>query len=198
MENLKIMKHIKIIALICLGFIQNAVAQAKPDFRNFNWGDSFQKVLSGESAQYILKDNDDMLQYKDQLGGFDCDVMYAFNENDKLVSGNYRFTKKYMNMQLYVQDYNSFKALLTQKYGNPGLDQQNWSSKPGAGASESVGQAIANGNLSLRAEWVSNRSIIEIMLSRVANQPLLQIYYTAKTLNEMENKALMQKALIKL
>ena len=37
-----------------------------------------------------------------------------------------------------------------------------------------------------------------LMLNHNGNQPLLQIYYTAKTLNEMENKAAMQKALIKL
>lgn len=193
------MKHVNLIIVVCFALINSCVAQNKPDFRNFQWGDPIEKVQSGEAAQNVLKDNDDMLQYKDQLGGFTCDVMYIFNENNKLISGNYRFSKKYSNMQLYVQDYNSFKDLLMQKYGKPALDQENWSTKATPGNSNAtVGQAIADGTLSLITEWHTDRSTIQIMLNRNGNQPLLQIYYTAKTLNEMENKAAMQKALIKL
>ena len=92
------------------------------DFRGFNWGASLAQVQSQERSRLVVKIKDDELEYEDLLAGSDCDVIYIFNDNDKLIGGNYVFTKKYSNPELYMQDYNRFKDLLTQKYGKPSSD----------------------------------------------------------------------------
>ena len=50
------MKHVNLIIVVCFALINSCVAQNKPDFRNFQWGDSIEKVQSGEAAQNVLKD----------------------------------------------------------------------------------------------------------------------------------------------
>src|ERR1700744_3939664 len=100
------MKKLIIAAAILL--LGKNIVQAQ-DFRGFAWASSLEAVQSGEKAPLIAKVSDDELTYKDQIGGSDCDVVYIFNDNDKLACGLYVFTKKYSNPQLYLQDYNKFK-----------------------------------------------------------------------------------------
>jgi hypothetical protein len=78
------------------------------DFRGFIRGSTLNTVQSTETAKFVLKVSNDELVYKDLPGGSDCDVYYIFNDNDKLTSGMYVFTKKYTNPRLYIQDYNKF------------------------------------------------------------------------------------------
>src|SRR5260221_13527722 len=105
---------------ICLAILMIAsiisFAQAS-DFRNFNWGSSVAQVKTGERGNPILKIRDNQLFYDDKLAGSDCQVVYIFNDNNKLISGNYAFTRRYPNPQLYLQDYDVFKTLLIEKYG---------------------------------------------------------------------------------
>ena len=56
-------------------------------------------------------------------------VYFQFNDNDKLVNGTYSFLKKYADPQLYLQDYNKFKDILTSKHGKPILDKEEWNEK---------------------------------------------------------------------
>src|ERR1700694_1678711 len=117
----------KLLVLVILINAATAFAYAQtPDFRGFNWGNAFNKIQSEEKAQFVLKSENDELEYTDILGGSDCDVVYIFNDNDKLKSGMYIFSKKYSNPELYLQDYNKFKALLREKYGNPVIENENW------------------------------------------------------------------------
>src|SRR5690348_433122 len=85
------------------------------DFRGFTWGDPMLKVQAIEKAKFLLKTKNNVLQYKHQLAGAECNVIYTFNDNDKLVSGIYVFTRAYSDPQLPVQDFKKYVTLLTEK-----------------------------------------------------------------------------------
>ncbi|WP_188932697.1 hypothetical protein [Puia dinghuensis] len=168
------------------------------DFRGFSWGTSLAQVQSQEKAQLVVKIKDDELQYADLLAGSDCYVIYIFNDNDKLISGNYVFTKKYSNPELYLQDYNKFKDLLTQKYGKPVSDDTHFHSNAPSVEKHSYGQAISDGYLTMDAIWNVNGSLIKIALISTDRSPSLQIHYTSDSLNGLENKAALKQVLTKL
>jgi hypothetical protein len=193
MKNL-ILMGIAIAAFNCFATAQSAEA----DFRGFKWGSSFANVQSGEQAKFVSKEYDDLLLYHDLLAGSDCDVIYQFNDNNKLIGGTYAFTKKYSNPQFYVQDYNKFKQLLTTKYGTPSSEREDLSPNTTTEEKENYGQAVRDGKLVLNSVWSTNRSIIKIILETQDKQPALLIYYKAKSLDEFENNAALKSALPKL
>lgn len=190
------MKKYLTALVIMMGVISISQAQ---DFRGFTWGNSIDHIQSGEKGHFVAKVSNDELAYKDMLGGSDCDVIYIFNDNDKLASGLYVFSKKYSNPQLYLQDYNKFKTLLTEKYGKPATEKENWSSTTTATEKHNYGQAVADGDLSLNTVWNTDRSVIKIILINTKDkQPSLQIHYTTRSLDELENKEELKAALKKL
>jgi hypothetical protein len=191
------MKAIILFVLVFSGLGFMAKAQSG-DFRSFAWGSSLEQVQAAEKASFYYKLKNYELEYEDQLAGSDCNVIYIFNANNKLVSGNYFFTKKYSNPQIYVHEYNKFKALLTEKYGKPTSDKESWSTHVSGGEKHNFGQAVADGNLSLNTVWTSNHTQIKIALITSDKNPSLQIQYTSLSSEDMENKDDLKKALIKL
>lgn len=192
------MKNKILLVIIFLFPARLLFAQNKTDFRTFNWGTTFYQIQSSETAKFIASDKDDMLEYNDLLGGYDCNVFYTFNENQKLIGGSYFFTKKYNDPQLYIQDYNIFKGLLTEKYNKPTSETESWTSNSTQQEKQNYGMAIADGSLILSAKWVTDRTIIQLILNSVNKQPSLHIHYTAKSLNELENLKQLQTAIPKL
>jgi hypothetical protein len=192
------MKKIMVVFTVVMGAMNASKAQMT-DFRGFNWGFNMETISSGEKAALITKSGNDELQYKDKLGGADCDVVYIFNDNDKLESGIYIFSKKYTNPQLYLQDYAKFKTLLTQKYGKPTGDPESMNTANNDHIlKHHYGQAIADGKLSIFTVWNTERSVIKITLITIDKHPSLQIHYTSRSLDELENKEDLKNALNKL
>ncbi len=189
-----------LLAIAVLMTISNlSIAQtSKTDFRGFNWGASLPDIKANEKAKFVSQDKDDLLSYDDQLAGSDVNVNYQFNDNGKFVSGIYVFSKIYSNPQLYIQDFVKFKRLLTTKYGTPSLSKEEWSSNTTPSDKNNYGQAIADGNLTIYSLWTTDRSVIKITIIKYDNHPSLQIHYSAKTLDELENKEELNKALLKL
>ena len=169
------------------------------DFRGATWGSSLTSIKASEKTNFVMKIKDDELVYKDLLDGEDCTVYYIFNDNAKLESGVYRFTKNYSNPQLYVEDYDKFRALLIEKYGIPANETASWNNDAGNTEKSNYGQAVADGRLSLNTVWRTNRSIVKIVLiTTAAKRPALQINYTTRSLDQLENQAELRAALGKL
>jgi hypothetical protein len=190
---------ITIVALITINTLTSAQSD-KTDFRGSSWGDSFFHVKSNEKAKQIqigeiANTTDDVLLYEDKLAASDVTVVYQFSDNDKLINGHYFFTKKYSDPQLYLHEYRKFKKLLTSKYGNPTVDEEEWSANTTPFAKENYGQAICDGYLDLIAVWSTESSIIKIVLLTLNDHPSLQIHYTTKSLDELENMEDLKKAL---
>jgi hypothetical protein len=195
--QIKIMKKLLIVFANILSCVIICNAQIT-DFRGFSWGNSLGKIQSGENDKLLFKSGNDELLYKDILGGSDCEVIYIFNDNDKLTSGMYIFSKKYSNPQLYLQDFNKFKTLLIEKYGNPVSEKETWSNNTPIAEKHTYGQAVADGNLSLNTVWNTERSVIKIVLVTADKHPSLQIHYTTRSLDELENKEELKEAIKKL
>ncbi len=193
------MKKLLLVVIALITFVRLSISQTtEKDFRDFAWGSSFNQVKENETAKFISQDTNSLVTYDDHLAAYDVEVNYQFNEDDKLVSGTYNFTKKHSNPQLYIEDYGIFKNLLTIKYGEPNLNKEEWSSNTTPNDKQNYGQAIADGHLSLYSVWETKRSLIKIILSSSNNRPFLQIHYTTKSLDELENKVELRKALLKL
>jgi hypothetical protein len=187
---------LKLILVSALCGMMTTVSYAQnSDFRGFKWGTALGEVETAEKAPLEQKVKDDVLKYRSQLAGADCEVYYTFNDNDKLISGRYLFTKEYPNPELYLNDYNKFKDLLLQKYGKPYKEVQNWSNPTVQREELTKGQAIVDGHLTLTDLWVTDRSIIKVSIVQGVNHPEIEIDYVSKTWNEMESQGQLHKAL---
>lgn len=185
------------IIILILG-VNNSVAQTT-DFRNFNWGDPVEKIRSEENAHFFTRQKNEELQYDDKLNGTSFKVLYIFNDNNKLISGSYILTKTHSDPELYYQNYLVFLKLLTEKYGKPNNEKETWNSSDPSYDKTNKKQGIADRNLNLYSFWNTNRSNIKITLISIGNDfPSLQIHYTTKSLDELENQTDLQEALKKL
>jgi len=191
------MKKLILVIILLVGGILYSFAQSN-DFRGFTWGASLSEVQSAEKTNFINKVKDNELVYSDEIAGSECKVMYIFNDNDKLISGIYIFTKSFDNAQLYLQDYNKFKTLLTEKYRAPLTEVYDMENQTDSIKQDNYGQLVANGDLTIYTIWKTKRSLIKIMLTSRDQHPSLEIHYTTRSLNELENKAELKNALLKL
>jgi len=191
----------KLVGLFILFFSGTSLINAQPtDFRNFSWGDSFEKVVNNEKAKLVTKVGDDEIVYRDMLGGSDCEVTYIFNDNNKLVSGMYKINRKYSNPQLYIEDYETYRSLLSQKYGNPSSDKENWRiNAMTLSDRHNYGQAIVKGDLALSGIWLTPRSSINLLLqSTEKDDATMYIIYTARSLDELKDANVLKAAMKKL
>lgn len=88
--------------------------------------------------------------------------------------------------------------MLITKYGKAPSDNEIWDNNTPVQDKTNYGQAVADGKLSLNTVWNTHRSTIKIMLLTADSHPSPQIYYTALSLDELQNKDVINKALIKL
>lgn len=192
------MKKIFFGLIMAIVGINYSMAQTS-DFRIFSWGNPIEKVKSEEKAKFFSSKNDDELIFDDKLGGTKFKVLYIFNENNKLISGIYIFSKEYSNPELYYQDYSVFLKLLTEKYGKPTKEKETWNNTDAIYDKANKKQAIADKNLNLYAVWDTKRTTIKITLISIGNTiPSIQIHYTATSLDELQNQIDLKDALNKL
>ena len=147
------------------------------DFGRFNDCNSPGNVQSREKVQLHFKMGTKEPEYKDELDDSDYQIEYILNDNDKLACGIYVFSKKYSNPQLYLEDYKKFKVLLTEKFGKPVIEKENWNNNSIIEEKNNYGQAVAENILTV---WNTNRSVLKIVLVTTNEKyPGLQIYYTS-------------------
>ncbi|MBI3720302.1 MAG: hypothetical protein HY252_17115 [Sphingobacteriales bacterium] len=192
------MKKSILILLICAGVFSNAKAQDAKDFRSFDWGAPSAVVQQNEKTTFSFKDNDNVLVYRDMLGGYNCSVIYGFNDNDKLVTGNYVFTQKYSSLPSYESDYLHFKNLLIRKYGEPVKVKEYWNNSNYITNKRVVPEENINSTQQLMSKWVTDRSIIQIAVDFANNIYTMHIQYTAKSPTELLTSEEMHNTLVKL
>ena len=192
------MKKIIFNGIILLMGINSSYAQTA-DFRIFSWGNPMEKIKTDEKSPFFSTLKSDELEYNDKLGGSNFKVLYIFNDNNKLISGIYIFSKKYSNPELYYQEYSVFLKLLTEKYGKATNEKETWNTTDPLYDKSNKKQAIADKNLNLYAVWYTKRTAIKITLISIGNEvPSMQIHYTATSLDELENQIDLKDALNKL
>lgn len=94
-------------------------------FRYANWGDSMEKVESKEPSPVAAKNERVILYENIDLLTYTTDVTYFFGDNG-LDSGMYSITNTHTNANYYINDFSNVNKALTEKYGEPTIDEQKW------------------------------------------------------------------------
>ena len=171
-----------ILLQLCL-FLFAGVASA--EFRGIPWGASMQEVLESEGEP--INKNEAIMQYKVEIGGLSADAAFSFIDN-RLVSGHYFFSEQHSNRNLFLEDFNRVRELLTKKYQKPSYDRVHWNQKFYKNDPEHWGTAVAAGHLALLVQWETADSRIHQMLSGDNLEIRHSIRYTSLSLGHLEEQ----------
>jgi hypothetical protein len=155
-------------------------------FRKSNWGDSKEKVIESEDLE-PKHDADGVLGFQAKIAGLDTILAYIFVEN-KLVRSKYIITEKHTNANDFISDYEKLKEALTRKYGTPDKDETFWKNDLYKDDYEDWGMALKVGHLVYLASWETTDTDIGLVLSGENYDISLQIEYTSKKLEALEDK----------
>ena len=152
------------------------------DFRNAAWGMTREQVQSIETGK-LLKASSDSLAYEGTVEAYNVKVYYLFGysedwfddeaEKNRLVRGAYFFeTPLSGNWFEYIEDYRRLKGLVSEKYGTPAKDEENWKDEahPFRELEGMKGELMLLGEVSFAATWITPRTAIELTLYSTGKQ----------------------------
>lgn len=128
-------------------------------FRKVNWGMSKDEVIKSESNKPNI-DEGQYISYITIIDNKDCIVLYVLNDDYKLCGIMVTLNKTHTNSNDYIDDFNSFKKMLTNKYGNPTRDDVLWKNDLFKDSPQSYGTAVAAGHLVYMTTWNLDESTI--------------------------------------
>jgi hypothetical protein len=150
-------------------YIAASVGQTpNTNFRQASWGMSMGQIIKAEGKQPVDKQKSnssglDIISYKGQAGNLECLYAYYFAE-DKLVQGRYIFITDHSNNNLYIEDFNTVKNSLTEKYGKPSADQTIWNNDLYKSDRGEWGMAVSIGHLIFQTKWTLDDTEIILQL----------------------------------
>ena len=195
---LKPLLFLTAIILTILAAQHNSAAQTRThDFRKTRWGMSPAQVKLTENSvpagEGAVPPYDLVFTYNGKLGGLDAEIGYMFT-GDKLVLGGYAFTTQYDDPAQYVKNYETVKALLTEEYGAPALEDAYWKDEASQTEPEGYGKAVTEGTLLLQAAWREPGTEIFLTLEGKSGQTVLSALYYSTELNpRVEERRLQQE-----
>lgn len=161
----------------------------KYDFRNIKWGMTRDEVKASESAT-LKYDTTQYLRYECNVSGYSTNLIYLFNPQDKLVSSMYVLNIEHSNYNLYLDDYKTLYKELTNKYGTPTKEQDNWWDDLYKNRPSEYGKAIAYGDYQKLTAWKTDTTNIVLMIQGDNLEINLSIMYGDINVNP---KNIMQK-----
>jgi len=189
-------KNVFILLIIsCILIIFTSILSAeeiKYDFRQTTWGMSKEQVKATEDKKPGFED-DTALGYDVMISGKDFLCNYFFVE-DKLYRSIYSLSGKHTNKNLYIDDYEELKEILTKKYDKPKIDKIDWKNDLYKDDKSDWGMAISIGHLVYIATWETPTTIISLALYGDNYKIRLGIGYESKKLKEWANKINVEKA----
>lgn len=167
------------------------------DFRKTRWGMSPAQVKLTENSvpagEGPVPPYDLALTYNGKLGGLDAEIGYMFTD-DKLVLGGYAVTAQYDDPAQYVKNYETVKAMLTEEYGAPAIEDAYWKDEASQTGPEGYGKAVAEGALLLQAAWREPGTEIFLTLEGKGGRTVLSALYYSTELNpRVEERRLQQE-----
>jgi len=142
----------------------DAILGNSADFRNMTWGMSSKQVQFKERSKFDGMMGDNILIYEGSLNKIKCSIMYEFLD-DALIKGTYVFDKQFVNKSNFWDIYKNFKSLLTQRYGQPDVeDSQAWQNEAYKNTSQDMWSAIGMGYVTITTQWQTDNTIITIFL----------------------------------
>lgn len=161
-------------------------------FRGVPWGSTMDTVQARETATYLGREGDDLLYTGVSIGSLSTTVIYVFTAKGELAQGFYSFTEKHTNENRNIDDYQSLKSQLGEKYGEPAVDRVIWRNNLYRDDSDRYGFAVSLGHLTYMANWKTPESDVTLILSGDNYDVRLAIKYSS--LKHMQQLEIEQKA----
>jgi hypothetical protein len=197
-------KNVSILLIVLLILaISNLIIfaeEAKYDFRKTNWGMSKEQVKATEDKKPDFEDLT-TLGYEVKISEKDSLCTYSFLE-DKLYRGEYfiieeRSKSVYKSaMNIYIDDYEELKEILTKKYGKPKIDKVVWKDDLYEDDKSYLGYSVFVGDLKCGALWETLTTYIGLALVGGDYDINLAIHYISKELEEWADKTLEEETKI--
>lgn len=186
------------IVLPLLAIQHDSTAQTRThDFGKTRWGMSPAQVKLTENSvptgEGPVPPYDFALTYNGKFGELDAEIGYMFTD-DKLVLGGYAVTAQYDDPARYVKNYETVKAMLTEEYGAPALEDAYWKDEASQTGPEGYGKAVSEGALLLQAAWREPGTEIFLTLEGKSGRTVLSALYYSTELNpRVEERRLQQE-----
>jgi len=145
------------------------------DFRKANWNMSKMEVEATEPLIPIKKDENSIV-YEDNIYGLKCAIIYSF-DNDKLLRGTIIITETHNDLNLYINDFNNIKNIMTYKYGKPSEENLVWRNPEFKENIQMWGEAIKLGHLIIYSKWIYDNVLIHLQISSENEKIKLGIQY---------------------
>jgi hypothetical protein len=174
----------------------NGSGEVDYNFNQLSGVSPFRTIPWGASKEYVLKNDPsarketgkDYLVLTSTLAEIQVDITYFFFKGH-FIKGTYMTTENLGDYSTYMEKYQRFKALLTEKYGRPKIDLVNWVDVTFKNRPEKWLTAVSRGHLEHFAFWeLENKIIISIKFSSVNEQPSLKIEYYIKNFDDRMDK----------
>lgn len=151
-------KFFAILVMLCI-----AVPAVAADFRQADWGMSLKKVKKTEKEKPIIR-TDDLLVYEGSLNALDVRIEYRFLDG-QLAGGRYDIVERHWARNDYIASFETFKKLLTKKYGEPAQDEVIWNNAMYRNSPPNWGLAVSMGHLSYLTAWDLPGTRVEMTLA---------------------------------
>lgn len=163
----------------------------EPDFRKSHWGDSYGEVVESEQLDIFTEADRSgikILAYKTDVGGLNATMVYLFAA-DKLYTAKYIFIEKHTNKNDYINNYNTIKQILTNKYGTPAEDETLWRNNLFKDEPEQYGTALSIGHLVYYSSWNLEKTEISLFINGDNFEVSHTLEYASKEFVDLSDKA---------
>ncbi len=152
-------------------------------FRNAKWGMKKSEVKKLEEAQ-LKEGGSSGLLYIGTISDLDCGILYRFVE-DKLVLGMYGITEIHFDPNEYIDDFDRFRTILTQKYGLPITEEAKWKTEESERDYGNLGYEILKGNLVMGCVWELPKTKILLLIKKDEFSINLTLTYSSVKLQDL-------------
>ena len=156
-------------------------------FRRTHWGCSPAEVQLSEHSE-LIKAGEGGLIYKSRISRFACLIAYFF-ARDKLVRAKYNLLVEHALANEYIADFEFLLGVLQKKYGTPVDSQRHWVDDRYRDDEESWGRAVLLGHLVLYEAWLTDSTEVSLMLRGEDQRVFLEIEYSSRALESLEDEA---------
>jgi len=171
----------------------------KPDFRQAHWGMSKDEVKQSETVELRTADRSETtletLVGTGSVAGMPCIIFYEFAE-DQLVSASYVIAgktaaglKRHTSDNSYLEDYETLKGILREKYGTPLNDETTWRNPLYRDSPARYGLAVSLGHLQESVAWLTPTTRLGAVISGDNYDIGIVVLYQSLGLSDLAEKA---------
>lgn len=169
------MRCLAVGLMLAAGLWAQPAEEEPPHFREVRFGMSMAEVIAAEGKQPDARD-DEVLQYRMQLGNFPVVLEYLFVDG-RLRVGLYRFVPREGAAEEWFRDFGTVKAWVTERYWAPDEETVDWMNETWREHRDGWPLALASGHVRFRAVWVGERVRVVLGMSGGDKHVVLELLY---------------------